>query len=136
MKKSNLELIALGIGIVILIATAFLMFSGALSGADSMFYANIAIAVGFLVYIGYNWLTTNGLNKDIRNLNKHVSSLKAELKKKEEHINSLKQDVHILENEKQGLNTQLLATQEKVVKLTEELEVAQKNQNPPQEEQK
>jgi septal ring factor EnvC (AmiA/AmiB activator) len=124
MKKSNLEIIALGIGLLVLLATAFLMFSGALNGAASMFYTNIAIAVGFLVYIGYNWLTTNSLNKEIRNLSKHVESLKEELKRKDKRISTLEGEKNILESEKVGLQTQLQESQQSIEQLNKALEKA------------
>ncbi len=134
MKKSNIEILALIIGLLVLTASAFLMFSGALSGGDSIFYTNISIAVGFLVYIVYNWLATNSLNKEIRNLQQHVKSLKDEIKRKEAALEEKAQQNKVLENEKAGLNQQLIEAQEKISGLEQALEKAREENNPPSQE--
>lgn len=131
MKKGTFEIVLLVVGVVVLTITLFLMFSGQLEGARSMYWTNIAIASGFVVYIINNWINTNAFNKEIRNLNQHVQGLKAELKAKEIEVVKLQEELKVSTNEKAGLNAQLLESQDKIAELSASLsELKREKDNP------
>ncbi len=131
MKKGTFEIILLVVGVIVLTITLFLMFSGQLEGARSMYWTNIAIAGGFVVYIVNNWINTNAFNKEIRSLNQHVQALKAEVKAKEIQVVKLQEELKVSTNEKAGLNAQLLEAQEKIAELSATVSELQREKDNP-----
>jgi peptidoglycan hydrolase CwlO-like protein len=123
MKKSNLELIILLLGVLALGFSLFLMFSDIMDGVSSMFWTNIIIAVGFVVYILYNWSATNALHKEIKGLNQHVIGLKGQIQKLNEELEEQKKKNSILVDEKAGLTKQLEGAQETIATQQKEIDL-------------
>ena len=90
MKRSSLETIVLVLGIVIIGIALFMMFMRNTT-PQSIFITNLIFSVGFLIYILYSMMTTNSLNREIRKLNNHITSLKDEIAKRE--MRSMKKTV-------------------------------------------
>ncbi|MGK0406725.1 MAG: cell division protein FtsL [Roseivirga sp.] len=77
MDKKKLETLILVIGIAVVGAALALILMGG-EDPNSPFYTNITFAVGFLFYIIYNMMATSGLQKEIKDLQNHVTALKEE----------------------------------------------------------
>ncbi len=114
MKRKNLEIIVLSVGVIIIAAALYLIFIGGDNSANSEFLVNLVFATGFLTYIIYSWLSSNNSNKDIRGLNAHVKNLKeqiAELNiakaKKEKELNLKIEELNLSENERASLKEAL-----------------------------
>lgn len=120
MKRSTLETIVLIGGLIIIGISLFFIFTKG-DDPNAATYTNFIFAAGFLMYIGYAWMTTNSLNKEIRGLNNHVTSLKQELKKKENAIAEKDKSIQSLTQEKQSLSKDLETAQASIKKLEGEI---------------
>lgn len=111
MKRSNLETIVLLVGLAIIGAALFFMFMMG-DKPDSIFYANITFSIGFLVYITYAWMSSNSLNKEIRNLNNIVQNLKQEVQSKDAEIAEKGGQINRLNTDLASLKQKLKDTEE------------------------
>tara|TARA_R110000868_G_scaffold193450_6_gene438423 strand:- start:1499 stop:1900 length:402 start_codon:yes stop_codon:yes gene_type:complete len=87
MDKKKLETLILVVGIVVVGAALALILLGG-ENPNSPLYTNITFAVGFLFYIIYNMMSTSGLQKEIKDLQNHVTALKEESARQKKEIES------------------------------------------------
>lgn len=91
MKSKNLELAVLVTGFLVIAAAVFLMF--AQEDGKSSPFTPVVFAVGFLIYILYSIMSSNNLNREIRQLNTEKDGLKQELKKTRQALETSKQEL-------------------------------------------
>lgn len=111
MDRKKLELLVLIAGVIVIGGALTLMLTGA-ENPNLSFYTNIVFAIGFLIYIIYNMMTTASLQKEIRLLNGQIESLKDELNKERSH--------------RKEKETALVKSEEKVQKLNGQVKSLQK----------
>lgn len=112
MKKSTLEMLVLGIGVLVILAGVYLLFIS--SDKSSPFMANIVFSVGFLFYVIYTAMTTSSLQNNIREKEAIISNLQDEVKRKTVEVNSLTSEVSQLNADLKARNNELEEAQTKM----------------------
>lgn len=121
MNKKKLETLILIVGIVVVGAALALILLGGES-PNTALYTNITFAVGFLFYIIYNMMSTAGLQKEIKELQNHVTALKEESVRQSKEIAAKTSELKTAQGEIQRLKQeeQRILTENK--ELSQELE--------------
>lgn len=121
MKRDRLEILILAAGGVIICVALFFRFFTDMSIAKKLLVMNIIIMSGFLVYIAYHLLSTNQLNREIRQHLQHISSLKSELNKKKQEVTEKQAQVESLEGDLSTIRQELETAQEHVAELEKQV---------------
>lgn len=124
MKRSNIETLVLVVGILIIAAAIFMMYGM----SETPHSILIVFSVGFLSYILYSIMSTNSLNREIRHLGNHISSLKTEIEKKNKLINERDSQIEVLEEEKAKISEEIVKHEKQIEELQKKIVVLESSQ--------
>lgn len=113
MNRSKLETLVLVAGVLVIGGALALMLSDS-QNPKLGYYTNIVFAIGFLIYIVYNIMSTNSLQKEIR---AYVSQ-----------VDALKQDLQKERGQREQAEKELAAQKAELHKLSEALAQSQKSE--------
>ena len=121
MDKKKLETLILVVGILVVgAALALILFGG--KSPNSPLYTNITFAVGFLFYIIYNMMSTSGLQKEIKDLQNHVTALKEESGRQKKEIEGKTSELNTAQGEIMRMKQEAQKMLKDNKKLSEELQ--------------
>ncbi len=119
MKKSTLEMLVLGIGVLVILAGVYLLFIS--SDKSSPFMANIVFSIGFLFYVIYTAMTTSSLQNNIREKEAIISNLQDEVKRKTIEVESLNSEVNQLKTDLKARNNELEEARKSIESLNQSI---------------
>jgi len=126
MNKKKLETLILIVGIIVVGAALALILLGG-EDPNSSLYTNITFAIGFLFYIIYNMMSTAGLQKEIKELQNHVTALKEEsarqikeIEAKTSELKTAQGEIQRLKQEKQRVSSENKELSQELAKLKSE----------------
>ncbi len=121
MSRKNLETLVLVLGLIVIGAAVFFIFIRQQT-PDSIYVTNLIISLGFLIYVIYSIMATNNLNKEIRQLNKQVAALKADIAKKNTALNERATRIKVLEEDVAEKDATIESSNTKVKELQQQVE--------------
>lgn len=124
MSRKNLETIVLILGLVVLGAAVFFIFIRQQT-MGSIFVTNLIISFGFLIYVVYSIMATNNLNREVRQRDNHISSLKEEITKKGKLLDERQARISALEKDVAEKDEALESSRTAVADLEQQLKAHQ-----------
>ena len=120
MSRKNLETIVLILGLIVLGAAVFFIFIRQQT-MGSIFVTNLIISLGFLIYVVYSIMATNSLNREIRQRDNHIASLKEEIAKKGKLLDERQARITALEKDVAERDEALESSRAAVVDLEQQI---------------